>query len=67
MIYPRRECVCCGTRFTPSNEQEVTCGECDTWTRELDDSTLRPLRWRSSSTALEHGFASPELDDDDES
>ena len=67
MIYPRRACVCCGTRFTPSNEQEVTCGECDTWTRDLDETTLRPVRWRSSSSALEHGLTGAVDEPDDES
>lgn len=34
MIYPRRECPVCGTKFTPDHEQELTCGECHIWERD---------------------------------
>lgn len=47
MIYPRRDCVCCGTRFTPDNEQQVDCGECHIWQR--DERGAEPLDFGPSA------------------
>jgi hypothetical protein len=39
MIRPRLECPCCGTKFTPDSDNDVTCGECLLWQRdELSDT-----------------------------
>ena len=48
MIYPRRDCITCGTRFTPNNEQQVDCGECHIWQGELDDWGTPAPRERAS-------------------
>ena len=34
MILARRACPVCGTKFTPDNEQMLTCGECHIWERD---------------------------------
>ena len=47
MIRPRIECPCCGTKFTPDSDNDVTCGECPLW--QHDERAAEPLDFGPSA------------------